>query len=285
MLRQRLLTAAVGIPLLAVVLLLGQPWLAVLLALLVLGAAIELARLMRQAGFESVPVLTAVLALAGAAALAFGDVAGGDVVLSDGRLALAWLALVVVAAASAAIILPIPAAGLRRFAATVSGALALAMLGFLLRIALEAGTESAAGQLVELLDPGRAWLLAVVLAVWAYDSAAYATGRLWGRRRFFAHISPHKTWSGAAGGSGGAIAGALLLGLLLGRPAEGAGLGLVVALVAPVGDLAESMLKRAAGAKDSGGFFPGHGGVLDRVDSFLAVAPAAWLYLEVVGVL
>jgi phosphatidate cytidylyltransferase len=121
------------------------------------------------------------------------------------------------------------------------------------------------------LDAGRAWLLVVVLAVWAYDSAAYAVGRvgpgpllqphLAGTRRGAARpaaTSPHR--------------GRALLGLLVGRPLEGAGLGLLIAFAAPLGDLAESMLKRAAGVKDSGQL-PRPRRMLDRVDAFVIVAP------------
>jgi phosphatidate cytidylyltransferase len=119
--------------------------------------------------------------------------------------------------------------------------------------------------------------------VWVYDSAAYAVGRVWGRGHFFAHISPHKTWSGAAGGTVAVIAACAVLGAFIGRPVEGFGLGVLIAFSAPIGDLAESVLKRAAGVKDSGQLIPGHGGMLDRVDSFVTAAPVAWVYLTFLG--
>jgi phosphatidate cytidylyltransferase len=94
------------------------------------------------------------------------------------------------------------------------------------------------------------------------------------------HISPSKTLEGVAGGVAAAgVVGALLVGAL-GRPVlAGLVLGLALALAAQAGDLAESMLKRAAGAKESGSLIPGHGGLLDRVDSFLFAAPVAYFYV------
>jgi phosphatidate cytidylyltransferase len=125
--------------------------------------------------------------------------------------------------------------------------------------------------------------------VWTFDSLAYLSGRTFKRGRFFPHISPNKTMSGVIGGTLAAIVvaaaaiGAILV-ALLGRPwLAGLVLGVAVAAAAQAGDLAESMLKRAAGAKESGTLIPGHGGMLDRVDSFLFAAPVA--FFSVVSVL
>lgn len=277
MLRLRLVTAAIGIPLLLLVLLAGQPWLALLVIVLVVVASFELSGLLVRAGYPVQPALVGALAL-------FGAVQAALVVPRQEAFFAAWLVTVFVAAAMVAIRLTEPAAGMLRWAGTVFGAITVTMLAFLLRIAVGARPNSAEGALLQYLDPGRIWLLGVVLIVWAYDSAAYTVGRLWGQGHFFAHISPNKTWSGAAGGAVGAALAGLLLGVVIGRPVQALGLGLLVGLIAPVGDLGESMLKRAAGVKDSSRLFPGHGGLLDRIDSFLAVAPAAWLYLVVAGI-
>jgi phosphatidate cytidylyltransferase len=124
------------------------------------------------------------------------------------------------------------------------------------------------------LNSGAAWALTLVLIVWGYDTGAYATGRLIGRRRMLDHISPSKTVEGLLGGLVAATiaagVGALLIGL---EPWHPLIIGPVVGIAAQAGDLAESMLKRAAGRKDSGSLVPGHGGILDRIDSFLFAAP------------
>jgi phosphatidate cytidylyltransferase len=276
-LRLRLLTAAVGIPLLALVLLAGQPWLSVFVVVLVVVAAIELSGLLVRAGYPVQPALVGALAL-------FGAVEAALVVPRQEAFFAAWLVTVVLGVTASAFALRDPSDGLRRFAGSLVGVLLPAMLAFLLRISAGARGNSAEGALLQYLDPGRIWLLSVVLIVWAYDTSAFAVGRLWGRGHFFAHISPNKTWSGAVGGAVGAALVGLLVGLVIGRPVQALGLGFLVGVVAPIGDLGESLLKRAAGVKDSSRLFPGHGGVLDRVDSFLAVAPAAWLYLVVAGI-
>ena len=122
----------------------------------------------------------------------------------------------------------------------------------------------------------------VLLAVIAGDTAAYLAGSTLGRHPFFASISPRKTVEGAIGG----LAASLLVALLAGPPLIGigagaaAGLGLLIAVAAQGGDLAESALKRQAGAKDSSRLIPGHGGLLDRVDSLVLVAPVAYCYLR-----
>ena len=136
------------------------------------------------------------------------------------------------------------------------------------------------------LDTGRLLVLFLLLTVWTLDSGAYLAGKFHGRGRFMNHISPNKTWSGAIGGAVAAVVVATILFLGMGRsPIGGALLGLVIAVFAQAGDLAESMLKRAAGAKDSGTLIPGHGGFLDRVDSFLFAAPAMYGALAIVSLL
>lgn len=125
----------------------------------------------------------------------------------------------------------------------------------------------------------------VLLAVIAGDTAAYFLGRAIGRRPFFASISPHKTVEGAVAGAAAtilvaALAGPALIGL---GAAAGAGLGALITVAAQGGDLAESALKRQAGAKDSSRLIPGHGGVLDRVDSLVLVAPVAYAYLRLLA--
>jgi phosphatidate cytidylyltransferase len=124
------------------------------------------------------------------------------------------------------------------------------------------------------------WLLLALVPTWAGDSVAYLVGSRIGRRRIAPSISPGKTWEGTLAGFGAAALVALLLAVSAGLR-TGPSL-LVALLVGPVGfagDLFESAIKRAAGAKDSGTLFPGHGGVLDRIDSLIFVAPAVALVL------
>jgi phosphatidate cytidylyltransferase len=148
---------------------------------------------------------------------------------------------------------------------------------------------SSLGLLVRLrLGEGSFWLFMVPLLVcWLGDTAAYLAGCAFGRHRLAPAISPSKTWEGLAFGLAGSALGAVAAGTI------GAGLPLVRMIVlglaagsaGALSDLVESALKRDSGAKDSGSFLPGHGGVLDRIDSLLAASPAAWLLLTAWGVM
>jgi phosphatidate cytidylyltransferase len=131
---------------------------------------------------------------------------------------------------------------------------------------------------------GFGWAILAFVVTWMNDTFAYFAGRFLGRHRMFPRVSPKKTWEGFAGGAVGSVVAALVLlaifpaGWLPGLDVAGCvGLGLGAAVVGPIGDLAESMLKRAAGVKDSGRLIPGHGGLLDRIDALLFVGP--WVYL------
>jgi phosphatidate cytidylyltransferase len=143
---------------------------------------------------------------------------------------------------------------------------------------------------LRLLPYGYWWFMLCLAAVGAADSAAYLVGRAWGRHKLARLISPKKTWEGYFGG----IAGATLVGCAVAwlfqwpagagsgiHPAGGLLLGLLIGLISPLGDLAISMMKREVAQKDSGDFFPGHGGVLDRIDSWLITAVIG--YYAIIG--
>lgn len=138
--------------------------------------------------------------------------------------------------------------------------------------------------------PFSGWAVLLPLAaVWIGDSAAYFAGSRWGKARIAPSISPKKSWVGGVAGALGSAAGAVLW-LALGRTlfdpgpsfgfAAAAGVGAVLGILGQVGDFAESLLKREAGVKDSGAVFPGHGGVLDRLDALVPALPAAYLILR-----
>ncbi|MEW6033833.1 MAG: phosphatidate cytidylyltransferase [Chloroflexota bacterium] len=132
------------------------------------------------------------------------------------------------------------------------------------------------------LEDGRDWLLLAMFATFATDSTAYFIGRSWGRHPLAPKVSPAKTIEGAVAGLSGGIAAALLLGYLLDLPLsawQALLLGLLVGASAQLGDLTESLFKRSLGAKDSGKLMPGHGGILDRADSILLSGIVVYYYV------
>ena len=128
-------------------------------------------------------------------------------------------------------------------------------------------------------------LLGMFIFIWLYDTGAYCVGMLLGRHRLFERISPKKSWEGVIGGVAACIAGAYASFYWFDEffqvpdLATWIGLSIVVAVFATFGDLVESLIKRSVGIKDSGNIMLGHGGVLDRIDSLLLVAPAVLIYL------
>ena len=136
------------------------------------------------------------------------------------------------------------------------------------------------------LERGEWWIILALTVTWLNDTGAYFAGRAFGRRKLYPRISPSKTWEGAIGGAAGSILGALIVQQfwLPRLPAWGAALvGVGAAVLGPIGDLSESMLKRAFGAKDSGRLLPGHGGILDRIDALLFNAPFVLLCARLLG--
>ncbi len=220
MLAQRLLVAAIGIPVLLLILVAGNPWLPLLLVVLVTAAAVETANLLSKAGFSVHPIVGGALALL--IALAAASTLYGQNLLP------AALVIAVVASTAYALAPVDPADRLRRLAGTILTSVIALALSTMILIALAYGASGILGPLGNWLDRGQAMLLIVVLTVWACDTAAYATGRLFPRGHFFAHISPNKTWSGAIGGFVGATLAGYLLGLLvIQAPTKGLLIGLV----------------------------------------------------------
>ncbi|HNR22436.1 MAG TPA: phosphatidate cytidylyltransferase [Steroidobacteraceae bacterium] len=132
---------------------------------------------------------------------------------------------------------------------------------------------------------GAEWLLYILVLVTAADSGAYFVGRRFGRVKLAPRVSPGKTWEGVFGGLAAGCAAAWAGALWFGLPAlPFLALALAVIVFGIVGDLVESQLKRAAGVKDSGTLFPGHGGMLDRIDSLTAAAPVLLAGLHLLGV-
>jgi phosphatidate cytidylyltransferase len=131
------------------------------------------------------------------------------------------------------------------------------------------------------IEPGWRWVLFTVFVAMGSDSGAYLAGRAFGRRKLAPAISPSKTVEGSLGGLAGAVLiAAICRAVFFGRlgSGEASTLGFTIGVLAQLGDLCESALKRAFGAKDSGWIIPGHGGILDRLDSLLFPVVFAYYY-------
>jgi phosphatidate cytidylyltransferase len=135
-------------------------------------------------------------------------------------------------------------------------------------------------------EDGKQWLVFLYFIIWASDIGAYTIGIPFGKHRLYEKVSPKKSIEGLLGALAAASAMALLCRVWF-MPPIGAGetiaIALMLAVVGTVGDLVESMFKRAAGVKDSGTIIPGHGGILDRMDSMLFAAPVLYYYLRMRG--
>jgi phosphatidate cytidylyltransferase len=269
--RDRATSAAVLVPALLIVLAVGGIVLAAAVAVATMFAAREGFKLLSDAGFPTLPLLGTALALTVVADATFPGVLEGSGLL--------LMAVGIVLVAVAAFTRTNPLEGITTWMATVFGALYVGLLSFVVRLGHAAPVVPADAPLAA-LGAERGWILFLLLAVWAYDTGAFLVGRRFGRERFLAHISPSKTYAGLVGGVvATTVVVAILLWALGASPLHAVLLGPLVALAAQAGDLAKSMIKRAARAKDSGTLIPGHGGMLDRVDSFLFAAPVTTLYV------
>ena len=261
----RVLTALVGIPVLLAAIWWGTPWLTILVAL---AAVLGIREIYRLHDSEATP-LPVSLGAVWVTAFVLGGQAASDlnefiitslgIFIGGTFIALLWF----IAVYRGRDFLP-------ALAYLLGGPV---YVGFLLSHALllrELGGAS---------DLGRNWLLFALLVTFATDTGAFFVGRSMGRHRMLPGISPNKTWEGALGGFILAIIAALALGSLLDLGLERwqhAAIGATVGVVSQVGDLFESKLKRISQVKDAGSIIPGHGGILDRLDSLLVSIPTVY---------
>jgi phosphatidate cytidylyltransferase len=278
-LAKRLLSAAVMVPAVVCLLLFGPAWsIALVLAVIALLAGLELAAMSGPKSPFAVRLPCAFLALAtsSAVSLSFLFPMGSLIIM----LAIAPLSLLPALFSSSEPSVSAPRASLASFGAVYCGAL-LGSISLLYPITSIAQLSSSASPPPE---EGRTWILLLFSGIVASDTFAYACGRLLGKRKLAPRISPGKTWAGAVGalfGSAAAVAIFKLTALPELRWWEVAALGVPLSIAGQLGDLAESLLKRGCGVKDSGRLIPGHGGVLDRVDAIMFGAPLVLLYTMV----
>jgi len=255
MLKQRLAVAAVGLPLLVLLLLAPERGFSGVITVLLAGAAFEIARAAepgRPLAFGIGAAVAAALIVAASRSLEGFE---------------PWTLLPAVA-----LLLGLLLRG-DRFAVAASGWWLLAVL--------YPSVLGAHFVLLRLLEDGQGWLVVLLTITFATDTGAYAVGRLTGRHLMAPKISPKKTWEGAAGGFAfGAVAAVASIAATGVEAATVAvvAIALAVPVLAEVGDLVESAIKRRIDVKDMSHLLPGHGGLLDRLDSLLATGPALyWL--------
>lgn len=263
MLAQRLLTAAVGIPVIVGLILLGGTVYDIVVAVILAVAALEFCVMVstgeprppwRPLPWELIAPLGAVLAV----------VFAEDVVDDWTGAAAVLVALIMVGVMA------------RGRPVTFSPAF-LSVLAALIYVAF------LGAHLVPLrdLDDDGKWVFLAILGTWATDTFAYAVGRLIGKTKIAPRISPGKTLEGTAAGLVGGWAGVIVISEVLDLPmslGEAALLGAILPGAAVAGDLVESHIKRSAGVKDTSDLVPGHGGVLDRLDSLLFTVPLVYYF-------
>jgi phosphatidate cytidylyltransferase len=268
--RTRALSALVLVPVLLVALVIGLPAITVLLVVVAALAGPEVFRLLKSAGYPSLTLFGTALAITFVLEAAVHPAGDKGVLL---------VATGVVLAGIGAFGQLDPRDGLVVWFTTVFGAVYVGLIAFVVQVA-NMGPAVPDAAVLAPVGAERGWILLLVLGVWSYDTGAYLVGRQIGRHKFLTHISPAKSLEGLVGGLVACTAVTMLMLAGMGQNALGGlVLGPLLGLAAQAGDLAESMLKRAAGAKDSGTLIPGHGGILDRIDSFLFAGPVVALYV------
>ncbi len=256
MLVQRIASALVLIPIVVLAIWWGGPWFAGMLTLIALRATWEFYDLMRKGGYH--PSDVAGLGLVVLLVL--------DAYFPRQGIAVFGIVAVIMALMLRQILRKDATGFLLNWALTLTGALYVGgLLAYLLAL--------------RLLAQGMQWLLLTCAVTWVCDTAAYFVGSRWGRRGFFTHVSPHKTWEGAIAGFISGTITAMIAGRFVHlAPWQSLLMGAVLVVGLTFGDLAESLVKRQIGVKDSSQLIPGHGGMLDRVDSLLFAGVIAYYF-------
>lgn len=263
---KRIVSASIGLPILLAAVWIGSPWFAAFVFIVALVASLELTRLANLWGDKfhfAIPVILSALFIAGVQRW----VVSGEIPLAPYYhfAAIGTFALVA-----------------RRLTISRNDERPYPAFGIALAVSMYAGGLLSYALLLRDLEQGMEWTLLVLLVVFATDTTAFFAGRAIGRTPLMPSVSPNKTREGAAAGLAGAVAVSVAAVNLLCLDAiiwEALILGMIVAALAQLGDLAESRMKRKAGVKDSGMLMPGHGGILDRIDSIVFTLPAVYYFV------
>jgi len=264
LLRARVLSALIFVPIAALIVWAGGWWFFAATALVASVAGYEFIQLLRQGGYA--PTAIFALAIVGVSLL--------DAQIPSLNIVQPGLTAILILSISWQLFQSQDRTPTTNWALTVAGGL---YIGWLTANAIR----------LRGLPPnqvGLAWMVLAVLVTWIGDSTAYFVGKSIGRHKFWPRLSPRKTWEGIFGG----VIGCLLTGAIVGYvamrltgaigPVHGLIVGLLASIVGPLGDLAVSMIKRQVGAKDSSQIIPGHGGLLDRTDSLLFIIATTYYY-------
>jgi phosphatidate cytidylyltransferase len=267
---ERILSAVVLLPVVALIVWFGEPLVTVTVMIIAVVALHELFGLFRGGGFmprRSAGYLSVILFVVSA------------------NLPLDWTGFALVTSIIASLSVELPRRNRDRalvhWALTLSGATyigwTLAHFVLLRKISHPLGLSAPLNFLR--LDAGAAWIVFVLAITFLSDTGAYFAGRAFGRHRMAPYISPKKSWEGSVGGIVTSTLAGVMFVWLLGLPItlwSGGLLGAVGSIAGQAGDLAESLIKRQVDIKDSGKIIPGHGGILDRIDSLLFTAPVLY---------
>jgi phosphatidate cytidylyltransferase len=263
MLRLRILTSIVAIPLLILLVWLGNPWFAIGIGILSILAGFEFYRIAANLKFRPLVFFGIAMILLLIFSYYFNIFSAKLLVLTSAAvISLIWI-----------LFRSGRENAFNNWVWTVGGIL---YIGLMMSYWVDLRNETM----------GEWWLLWATSIVIGCDTAAYFVGKSIGKHHLAPSISPNKTWEGAIGGVIGSVIAAVAIGALFkifeGLPIEYwqmVILGIGISIIAQLGDLVESLLKRNAGIKDSGKFFPGHGGALDRLDSFLFTGALLFFYV------
>ncbi len=263
MLRQRVLTAVIGLPLFLALIWFGNPWFVLAVAIIAILGSLEFYRLTVSPAIQPIIYFAIAITVLLTISPYYPDFITRHLVLTLAIIiSLIWL-----------LFLSRRERAFHNWAWIVSGIL---YLGWMLSYWSE----------LRSLEHGREWMYWSMIIIMISDTVAFFAGRAWGKHHLAPTLSPKKTWEGAIGGAVASIIASIILGILLSIPLtywQLALAGCIISIVAQLGDLVESLLKRTSGVKDSGNLVPGHGGVLDRIDSFIFTVAMVYYLAIAIG--
>ena len=254
MLRQRLITAAIGLPVFLLITWFGNPWFIAAVAIVATLGSLEFFRITISPKIEPLTYFAIIVTVILSISPLYSTLTKSIVFVCFIIVSLSWL-----------LFLPNKEGSFLKWVWLLGGTV---YLGWML---------SYWGELRSLAN-GREWTYLSIFIIMASDTSAYFIGKAWGKHRMAPSISPKKTWEGAIAGLVASIVVAIGLGIVLSLSMNYLfllGFGICIGFLAQIGDLVESLFKRNNGVKDSGTLLPGHGGILDRIGSFVLTGAAA----------